>query len=176
MVSKVPKRIDVLNLLMPIKNKWYTIGTSLEVNTQDLDSINTSNNSTETNLSTVINKWLEVKSTDATWKGLLKVVEGPNVKNHQIGDHIRTFLKKSIGYSKYIVAGHRTLVSECAILLIYFLCTYNNVHVVISLNIILLYCYIVLLLLYCYCYYIVIHYVQEFEHPSKSLVENKCQS
>ena len=79
---------------MPIKDKWYLIGVSLEVNTGDLESLNTSNSTTAKNLSVVINKWLEEKSNEATWKALLKEVEGPIVNNHQIGDNIRTFLRK----------------------------------------------------------------------------------
>ena len=80
---------------MPIKDKWYLIGVSLEVNTGELESLKTSNNSTEMNLSIVINKWLEEKSNEATWEALLEEVEGPIINNRQIGDDIRTFLKKT---------------------------------------------------------------------------------
>ena len=101
-LSKVPKKKDVLALLMPIKDKWYLIGDSLEVNTGELESLKTSNNSTEMNLSIVINKWLEEKSNETTWKVLLEEVEGPIVNNCQIGDDIRTFLKKPEVYTKYV--------------------------------------------------------------------------
>ena len=94
-LSKVPKKKDVLALLMPIKDKWYLIGDSLEVNPGELESLKTSNNSTEMNLSIVINKWLEEKSNEATWEVLLEEVEGPIINNGQIGDDIRTFLKKT---------------------------------------------------------------------------------
>ena len=53
------------------------------------------------NLSIVINKWLEEKSNEATWEVLLEEVEGPIVNNRQIGDDIRTFLKKPKVYAKY---------------------------------------------------------------------------
>ena len=96
--SKVPKMKNVLALLMPIKDKWYLIGVSLEVKAGELESLKISNNSTEMNLSIVINKWPEEKSNEATWKALLKEVEGPIVNNHQIGDDIRTFLKKPEAY------------------------------------------------------------------------------
>ena len=101
-LSKVPKKKDVLALLMPIKDKWYLIGDSLEVNTGELESLKISNNSTEMNLSIVINKWLEEKSNEATWEVLLEEVEGPIVNNCQIGDDIRTFLKKPEVYTKYV--------------------------------------------------------------------------
>ena len=87
---------------MHIKDKWYLIGDSLEVNTGELESLKISNNSTEMNLSIVINKWLEEKSNEATWKALLEELEGPIVNNRQIGDDIRTFLKRTDVYSKYV--------------------------------------------------------------------------
>ena len=121
-LSKVPTKKDVLDLLMPIKDKWYTIGTSLEVETGELNSLKTSNNTAETNLSMVIGKWLEQKANEATWNVLLKEVEGPIIKNYQIGDDIRTFLKRPDVYTKYVFAGRNPLVSECII--IYLLLVY----------------------------------------------------
>ena len=106
---------DVLSLLMSIKDKWYLIGVSLEVNTGELDSLKQSNNSTEINLSLVINKWLNEKSNEATWKVLLKEVEGPIVQSRKIGDDIRTFLKRPDVYSKYVFTECNPLVSECTI-------------------------------------------------------------
>ena len=87
---------------MPIKDKWYIIGDSLEVNTGDLDSLMISNHSTEMKLSIVVSKWLAKKSNEATWKVLLEEIEGPIVSNRQIGDDIRTFLKKPDVYAKYV--------------------------------------------------------------------------
>ena len=98
---------------MPIKDRWYIIGASLEVNTGELNSLKISNNSTEMNLSKVINKWLEKKSSKATWKALLKEVDGPIVNNCQIGDDIRTFLKRPDVYSKYVFDECCPLVSKC---------------------------------------------------------------
>ena len=114
-LSKVPKMKDVLALLMPIKDKWYLIGVSLEVNTGELESLKISNNSTEINLSIVINKWLEEKSNEAKWKKLLKEVEGPIVNNRQIGDDIHTFLKRPDVYSEYVFSECNPLVSECIV-------------------------------------------------------------
>ena len=115
-LSKVPKTKDVVVLLMPIKEKWYIIGTSLEVDTGELNSLKTSNNTAETNLSMVIGKWLEQKANEATWNVLLKEVEGLIIKNYQIGDDIRTFLKRPDVYTKYVFAGRNPLVSECTII------------------------------------------------------------
>ena len=121
-LSKVPKTKDVVALLMPIKDKWYMIGTSLEVDTGELNSLKTSNNAAETNLSTVIGKWLEQKANEATWNVLLKEVEGRIIKNCQIGNDIRTFLKRPDVYTKYVFAGYNPLVSEYTI--IYLLLVY----------------------------------------------------
>ena len=122
---------------MPIKDKWYLIGDSLEVNTGELESLKISNNSTEMNLSIVINKWLEEKLNEATWKALLKEVKGPILNNRQIGDDICTFLKKPDVYSKYILSECNPLVSKCITTYLLCVCTCNNVHV----DLILTLCY-----------------------------------
>ena len=98
---------------MPIKARWYLIGDSLEVNTGELESLMISNNSTGINLSKVINKWLEMKSTEATWKVLLEEMEGPIVNNHQVGDDIRRFLKRPDVFRKYVSSECNPLVSKC---------------------------------------------------------------
>ena len=90
---------------MPIKDKWYLIWDSLEVNTGVLDSLKISNLSTHMKLSTVISEWLDEKSNEATWEALLEAVEGPIVNNHQIGYDIRTFLKRPDVYAKYVSQG-----------------------------------------------------------------------
>ena len=102
---------DVLTLLKPIKDKWYNIGDSLDVHPVDLENLYISKNTTEMNLSLVINKWLENKSNEATWKTLLKELEGPIVNNCEIGNDVRTFLKSPHVYAKYVFA----VVSECII-------------------------------------------------------------
>ena len=92
---------DVLALLMPIKDKWYLIGVSLDVKPGDLESLKISNNSTDMNLSIVISKWLEKKANETSWEVLLEEIEGPIVNNLQIGDNIRKFLNKPKVYTKY---------------------------------------------------------------------------
>ena len=99
---KVPLLKDVLNLLMPIKDKLYTIGVSLEVDIGELNCLKSRNNSAEMNLLTVIVKCLERMSNEATWKVLLEEVEGPIVKNRKINNEIRAFLRKPDIYTKYI--------------------------------------------------------------------------
>ena len=69
------------------------IGTALDVSSADLNRLNISNNPAEENLAIVISKWKQEKAKEATWEALLKAVEDPMVKGHQVGDDIRDFLK-----------------------------------------------------------------------------------
>ena len=107
---------DVLKLLVPIRHKWQTIGLSLEVNDTDLECISMCNKPADIKLSMMIRKWLEEKSNEATWKELLQKLEGPIVNNRQIGDDIRTFLKRNDVYSKYVFARHNPMVNKCTIM------------------------------------------------------------
>ena len=99
-LSKVPTNKDAVSVLIPIKDKWYVIGTVLEVSPADLNSLETSRNPEE-NLAKAINKWILKKSKEATWEVLLEAVEDPMVKGHQVGDGIRDFLKNPNVYHKY---------------------------------------------------------------------------
>ena len=90
--SKVPTKKDAVELLVPIKNKWYIIGTSLGVCSADLDNLKESNNSVEVNLAKMIGKWLDEYAEKATWEVLLKAVEGKIVNSQLTGQKIREFL------------------------------------------------------------------------------------
>ena len=92
-ISKVPAKKDAVEVLMPIKNKWYIIGVTLEVNSADLDNLKDSNNPVEVNLAKMIDKWLDTQAKKATWEVLLKAVEGKIVDSQQTGQNIREFLK-----------------------------------------------------------------------------------
>ena len=91
-ISKVPARKDAVELLMPIKDKWYIIGTVLEVSSADLDSIKYSNNPVHQKLASMISIWLDTHSKHATWEALLKAVEGKIVNSQLTGQKIREFL------------------------------------------------------------------------------------
>ena len=84
---------DAVELLMPIKRKWYIIGTALGVSAADLDSIKYSNNPVEEKVASMISTWLDKCAKDATWEALLKAVEGKIVDSQQTGQKIREFLK-----------------------------------------------------------------------------------
>ena len=92
-ISKVPARKDAVELLMPIKDRWYMIGVALKVSLADLDSLKESNNPVEVNLANMIGKWLDTHAKEATWEVLLKAVESKIVYSQQTGQKIREFLK-----------------------------------------------------------------------------------
>ena len=91
--SNVPAKKDAVEVLVPIKDRWYIIGVVLEVSPADLDSLKDSNNSVEVNLAKMIDKWLDQYAEKATWEVLLKAVEGKTVNSQQTGQKIREFLK-----------------------------------------------------------------------------------
>ena len=91
-ISKVPARKDAVEVLMPIKNKWYMIGVALEISSGDLDSLKFSNNSVDENLANMIGTWLDKCGEEATWEVLLDAVEGKIVDSQQTGQMIRDFL------------------------------------------------------------------------------------
>ena len=83
---------DAVELLMPIKSKWYIIGTALGVSAADLDSINYSNNPVEEKVASMTGTWLDKCTRDAIWEALLKAVEGRIVDSQQTGQNICEFL------------------------------------------------------------------------------------
>ena len=78
---------------MPIKNRWYMIGTTLEVSSGDLDSIKCNNNPVDEKLASMISTWLDRYGKKATWEVLLEAVEGKIIDSQQTGQKIREFLK-----------------------------------------------------------------------------------
>ena len=104
-LATVPNIKDVLYLLGSIKDKWYIIGVSLDVDIGQLEGLNFSNNSDIMKLSKVITNWKEKRASKSTWKMLLEAVEGPIVGNHEIGNDIRTFLKRPDVYAQYVSQG-----------------------------------------------------------------------
>ena len=92
-ISKVPAKKDAVEVLMPIKSKWYIIGTALGVSTANLDTIKYSNNPVEENVASMIGTWLDKCAKESTWEVLLKAVEGKIVDSQQTGQMIHKFLK-----------------------------------------------------------------------------------
>ena len=78
------------------------IGTALEVNSGDLDSLKYSNNPVEENLAIMISMWLNKHAKGATWQVLLKAVEGKIVECQQTGLKIREFLKRHDVFNRYV--------------------------------------------------------------------------
>ena len=89
-ISTVPTMKDVVELLMPIRSRWYMIGIALAVSSGDLDAISRGNNP---ELASMISTWLDRCGKKATWEVLLKAVESKTVDSQQTGQKIREFLK-----------------------------------------------------------------------------------
>ena len=100
-LPKVPENKDVLRLLLPVKERWYIIGTALGINPKMLNSLETRSNPPEISLSMIINTWLVEKDKKATWEMLLGAVDSPITGSHETCDKIRKFLMKPDVYTKY---------------------------------------------------------------------------
>ena len=100
-MSKVPTHKDAVSVLMSIKDKWFMIGTALEVSPEDLNTLNISRNPEEKNLAIMISIWIQKKSKEATWEALLEAIESPMVEGCQVGNDIRDFLKNHNVFDKY---------------------------------------------------------------------------
>ena len=101
-ISKVPAKKDIVEVLMPIKDKWYMVGTALDISSTDLDGLKYSSNRVEENLAIMISTWLDKHAKEATWEVLLKAVEGNIVQSQQTGQNIREFLKKHDVFNRYM--------------------------------------------------------------------------
>ena len=100
-LPKVPENRDVLRLLLPVKERWYIIGTALGINPKTLNSLEIRGNPPEISLSMIINTWLLEKDKEATWEMLLGAVDSPISGSHKTCDQIREFLMKPDVYTKY---------------------------------------------------------------------------
>ena len=100
-LPKVPENKDVLRLLLPVKERWYIIGTALGVSPKMLNSLEIRGNPPEISLSMIINTWLVEKDKEATWEMLLEAVDSPISGSHKTCDKIREFLMKPDVNTKY---------------------------------------------------------------------------
>ena len=92
-ISKVPARKDAAELLMPIKDQWFSIGTTLEVSSGVLNNLLHNHNPVNVILINMIDTWLDKCGKEATWEVLLKAVEDKIVNSRRTGQKIREFLK-----------------------------------------------------------------------------------
>ena len=71
--GKTPSNKDVLSNLLPIANKWKTIGTLLELPPGKLDSIRNESHTEHDRLREMVAEWL--KTPEANWEELVAAVK-----------------------------------------------------------------------------------------------------
>ena len=92
-LRKAPDGHELLNLLADINDKWYIIGSGLDVPRSVLNGLieNPQNNTYK--LDQVIQTWID--SSDqylVTWETVLTAIEGPIIDNKKKASEIRQFL------------------------------------------------------------------------------------
>ena len=94
-----PTRREVLMQLAFINFQWRNIGNGLGVTFSDLQGLAERNDSNQTRLDQVIQKWLDMngegEGAPVTWKTILDVVKGPLVQNITQAMRIYEYLKQS---------------------------------------------------------------------------------
>ena len=92
-----PTRLEVLTQLVDIDASWHSIGDGLGVKDNYLQGLAQRNDSDQTRLGQVIQKWLDMNGQDecapVTWKTILDVVKGPLVQNKTQAMRIYEYLK-----------------------------------------------------------------------------------
>ena len=81
-----PGKLEVLTKLVCIDASWRGIGLDLGVSYNDLQNLAESNESNQTKLDHVLQKWIKMdgQATPVTWKVILDVVKGPLVQNKAV--------------------------------------------------------------------------------------------
>ena len=92
---------DVHKLLADISNEWYTVGLPLKVDTDFLESLESSPKKEIVKLSKVIHKWITTESSPVNWSTLIEAIEGDYVKNKQKANKIREHINK--GKNAYLI-------------------------------------------------------------------------
>ena len=92
-----PTRLEVLSQLVDIDASWRSIGDGLGVKDNYLQGLAQCNDSDQTRLGHVIQKWLDMDGQDecapVTWNTILDVVKGPLVQNKTQAMRIYEYLK-----------------------------------------------------------------------------------
>ena len=92
-LEEPPKKDKLLKLLCRIRNRWYTIGECLGIESGDLDSLNTSNHHDDVKLSKVLQLWMERMTKPVTWNTILDIIGSPPIQNKFVVMEIETFLE-----------------------------------------------------------------------------------
>ena len=97
LTGEKPKGYEVLTQLAFINSQWRNIGQGLGVSFNDLQGLAQRNDSDQTRLQHVIQKWFDMngqgEGAPVTWNTILDVVKGPLVQNITQAMRIYDYLK-----------------------------------------------------------------------------------
>ena len=97
LTGEKPKRYEVLTQLAFINSQWRNIGQGLGVSFNDLEGLAQRNDSDQTRLEHVIQKWFDMngqgEGAPVTWNTIFNVVRGPLVQNTTRAMRICEYLK-----------------------------------------------------------------------------------
>ena len=97
LTGEKPKRYEVLTQLAFINSQWRNIGQGLGVSFNDLEGLAQRNDSDQTRLEHVIQKWFDMngqgEGAPVTWNTIFNVVKGPLVQNTTRAMRIFEYLK-----------------------------------------------------------------------------------
>ena len=97
LTGEKPKRYEVLTQLAFINSQWRNIGQGLGVSFNDLEGLAQRNDSDQTRLEHVIQKWFDMngegEGAPVTWNTIFDVVRGPLVQNTTRAMRIYEYLK-----------------------------------------------------------------------------------
>ena len=96
LTGEKPKGYEVLTQLAFINSQWRNIGQGLGVSFNDLEGLAQRNDSDQTRLEHVIQKWFDMngqgEGAPVTWNTILDVVKGPLVQNTTQAMRIHDYL------------------------------------------------------------------------------------
>lgn len=75
------RKKDLLKLLADISSQWEMIGLSLNLSSNFLDGLRSRSSSHMSNLSKVLQKWMDSRPSPVTWETILAAIESPIVSN-----------------------------------------------------------------------------------------------
>ena len=97
LTDEKPKRYEVLTQLAFINSRWRNIGQGLGVSFNDLHGMAQRNDSDQTRLEYVIQKWFDMngqgEGAPVTWNTILNVINGPLVQDITRAMRIYEYLK-----------------------------------------------------------------------------------
>ena len=97
LTGEKPKGYEILTQLAFINSQWRNIGKGLGVSYNDLEGLAQRNDSDQTRLEHVIQKWFDMngqgEGAPVTWNTILDVVKGPLVQNTTQAMRIYEYLK-----------------------------------------------------------------------------------